>query len=491
MTATSLLIGRNAAHWPVFGQVWIAGVGLVGATIVARVLGPDGYGLFFLALTITSVVAIAVDLCVGQAILTRVEGYELRYGLWTRAAVLVTATAATATVALSLLFVRDAFDALMWLILCAALPLSAASMVPRAFLVLRGQLRFVSVVDVLSVVIGNVVAAALILVWANPVAAALSPFLIALTRYGALEYAFRAQRVGGRPVSDLAWRPGLQSLRVAISGVYISQLSGFASRNGGNLIVSALLGPANLAFYSRAFSFLIGPLQQAQMALNPTMLRDASTAHRADQTQAHLARLVPRFFILLLPLSAALGAVGPELTALLLGPGWQATGQLMAISAGLAVSMTVALPARWLLLAARDSTRLRVDSALQLSLLAGCAIGALLWGLPGSLLINAVFLGPLIAVVDWMLLPAPARRYFWRRAAPLAVLMSLVPFLLATGLRALNTAQFTGNPLVTLIGGLLCGLLTTAVAYAVLARSPRRASATRPDSPLDTHGSQS
>ena len=474
MTGISTLTGRNAAHWPVFGQVWIAGVGLIGATIVARILGPETYGLFFLALTITSVVAIAVDLCVGQAILTRVDGYELRYGLWTRAAVLVTASAAALTVAVSLFFVRDATDALMWLILCAALPISAASMVPRAFLVLRGQLRFVSVVDVVSVVIGNLVSATLILIWANPVAAALSPFLIALIRYAALEFAFRAQRTGGRPVSDLPWRPSLRSLQTAVGGVYLSQLSGFASRNGGNLIVSAVLGPANLAFYSRAFSFLIGPLQQAQMALNPTMLRDASAAHRADQAQAHLVRLVPRFFILLLPLSAALGAVGPELTALLLGPGWQATGQLMALSAGLAVSMTVALPARWLLLAARDSARLRIDSLLQLSLLVGCAVGALLWGLPGSLLLNAVFLGPLIAIVDWMLLPAPARRYFWRRAAPLALVISLVPFVLATGLRALSTARFDAEPLFTLFGGLLLGAFTTAFAYAILVRSKRR-----------------
>jgi len=206
------------------------------------------------------------------------------------------------------------------------------------------------------------------------------------------------------------------------------------------------------------------------MALNPTMLRDASAAHRADQTLQHLRRLVPRFFILLLPLSAALGAVGPELVALLLGPGWQSTGQLMALSAGLAVSMTVALPARWLLLAARDSARLRVDSLLQLSLLVGCAVGALLWGLPGSLVINAVFLGPLIAVVDWMLLPASARRYFWRRAAPLAVVVSVVPFVLATGLRELNSTSLAGDPLLTLLGGLLCGLATTAVAYALLVR---------------------
>jgi O-antigen/teichoic acid export membrane protein len=462
-------IGRNATHWPVFGQVWIAGAGLVGATIVARNLGPERYGLFFLALTITSVVAIAADLCVAQAILTRVEGYEVRYGLWSRAAVIVTITASALTVGVSVFFVDDPFDALMWFILCAALPLSAASMVPRAFLVLGGQLRFVSVVDVTSVVIGNIVSAGLILFWVNPAAAALSPFLIALIRYSALEYAFLTGRVGGRPASDLTWRPALRSLRTAVSGVYLSQLSGFASRNGGNLIVSALLGPANLAFYSRAFSFLIGPLQQAQMALNPTMLRDASTAYIANTTQQHLDRLVPRFFILLLPMSAALGAVGPELASLLLGPGWEATGRLMAVSAGLAVSMTVALPARWLLLASRNSGRLRIDSVLQLSLLGGCAAGALIWGLPGSLTINAAFLGPLIAVVDWMMLPAPSRRYFWLRAAPIAVSVSVIPFLLASGLRG-----FSSDPITILIGGLLGGAITTAVAYSLLLRSKSR-----------------
>lgn len=484
------LLGAGASHWPVSGQAWIAAIGLIGATIIARVLGPGLFGHYFLALTITSCVAIAVDLCVAQAILTRVPGYEQRFRSWRRLAVGLVTIAAGLTWVVSLVLFPDADLRLAWLVLCVSLPLSAASMIPRAFLVLGGQLRFVSVIDVVSILAANALSVGIVLAWPSVTAAALSPLVVAVVRFGALEVAFRTR--GARPAAadgaPVGLRAGFAELWSAIGGIYVSQLSGFASRSGGNLIVSFILGPASLAFYSRAFSFLVGPLQQAQMALNPLMLRDATDARLAGDSGRFLSSVVPRMFAWMLPAAVAVGVVGPQLTEVLLGDGWSVTGDIMALSAGLAISMTVALPARWALLASRDRAKLRVDAVLQFSLLAGCAIGALAWGVTGAMAVNAWVVGPVIAIVEWALVGGPAFRYFLRRALPLAAVLGLVTL----GAAHLAILPATGALAITALGlgaGVLC-TVAAAVLVPRLAHSPAGAptpGATATPAPKGSH----
>lgn len=417
----------NSGQWPLVGQLFVAAAGLAGATLAARLLGPQIYGEYFLGLTVVSLVGIAADFCVGQAILTRSPGYVDMWRHWKKLGVIVATLAALLTFAVTVWLAVSVDQVAMWLVLCAGIPVTIASMVPRAFLVLAGQLRFIAGVDVASVIVANIWMLVLVFNFRNLAAAAAGQIIIALIRLTALE--FRCSRLTSQRTDggDFDFRVAFRTLWSATSGIYQSQLSGFISRNGDNLIVSMVLGPFQLAQYSRAYSFLLGPLQQAQMALTPMTLRDLSEAGLRGTLLQEGLRSAKHLLALMLPIAGVMAICGERLVALLLGSGWHASGTLMATSAGLAISMTIALPARWVLIATRDKYKLRVDSLLQYSLLFGVLAGSLLWGLPGSMAFNALILGPLAAVTEWMILPPDFRRAFARRILPLACVLTVVP----------------------------------------------------------------
>jgi O-antigen/teichoic acid export membrane protein len=424
------LFAPNSRQWPLVGQLFVAAAGLAGATMAARLLGPQVYGEYFLGLTVVSVVGIAADFCVSQAILTRAPGYVEMWRQWRTLSLVIATSVAMLTLAVTVWLSVSADQIAMWFVLCTGIPVTIASMVPRAFLVLEGQLRFIAGVDVASVVLANALMLTLVLSYRNLAAAAAGQIIIALFRLMALELRRpkpASTRAGGE---KFKLRHAFGTLWAATSGIYQSQLSGFISRNGDNLIVSVVLGPLNLAQYSRAYSFLLGPLQQAQMALTPMTLRDLSAAGMRGVRLNEGLKSAVHLLALMLPVAGVMAVCGERVVALLLGPSWHASGALMASSAGLAISMTVALPARWILIARRNEYKLRLDSLLQYALLLGVLAGAILWGLTGSMAFNALLLGPLTAATEWMLLPRDFRQAFLKRIVPLTSILTIVPAVL-------------------------------------------------------------
>lgn len=437
------LFHPNSRHWPILAQVLVAGAGLAGATIAARILGPELYGSYFLGLTILSVVGIASDLCVGQAILTRSPGYIEMWRQWRMLGLLLSTTVALLTFAVTVLLSVNADQVGMWLVLSAAVPITFMSMAPRAFLVLGGQLRYIAVTDVASVIVANLFMLALVFTYQSLAAAAAGQLVIALIRLISLEIRNAEPAASAQRQAKASIHKTFKSLWTSTSGIYQSQLSGFISRNGDNLIISMVLGPFQLAQYSRAYSFLLGPLQQAQMALTPMTLRDLSGAGLRGVPLKEGMKSAKHLLALMLPLAGAMAVAGESVVSLLLGPSWTSAGTLMAASAGLAISMTVALPARWILIVKRSQSKLRVDSLLQYSLLVGVLAGSLLWGLPGSMVLNAMLIGPAAAVLEWMLLPRNYRSEFFRTILPWTVALTAIPALLTWSIGQLELKEIT------------------------------------------------
>lgn len=445
------LFTANSHHWPLLGQFFVAGAGLAGATLAARILGPELYGNYFLGLTIVSVVGIATDLCVGQAILTRSPGYAEMWQQWRKLGVLLTASAACLTLFSAIYLSVNGDQVLMWLVLCAGVPISFMSMVPRAFLVLDGQLRYVAVIDVASVISANLFMLALVVSYRTLAAAAAGQLIIALVRWIGLELRYTKPDSETLQKKQENLRTALNSLWASTAGIYQSQLSGFISRNGDNLIISMVLGPFNLAQYSRAYSFLLGPLQQAQMALTPMTLRDLTNAGLRGVPVREGMQSAKHLLALMLPLAGTMAVAGENMVSLLLGPDWDSAGALMASSAGLAISMTVALPARWILIVKRSRSKLRVDSLLQYSLLVGVLAGSLLWGLPGSMAVNALLVGPATAVIEWMLLPRVYRSQFLKVILPWTAALTVAPAALTFSITLINLEEITFVTMVLLI----------------------------------------
>ncbi|MFS4506281.1 oligosaccharide flippase family protein [Clavibacter sp. Sh2141] len=460
---------RDSSVWPLGAQAVIAAVGLVAATLAARLLGPSDYGVYFLALTVTACVAVLFDICVPQAVLTHTPGYLESARTWRRMAVVVAAGAAAVTAAVALLLGSSLDADAMWVVLCAALPITMASMTPRAFLIAARQLRYVSLVDLVSVLVGNVIAIGALLVTGSLWAAASSQLVIAAVRWLAFEAAWIRRGRADLP-ARVPVRPAARQLYTSMYGTYQSQLAGFAARNGDNLLVSILLGPVALAQYSRAYSFLIGPLQQAQQALNPMAIRDLAVARLAGRADEQLRGLASVVIAVGVPFALAVSLSGPHLVEVLLGEEWRTAGALMPLSWGLAASMIVAIPARWALVAGHHSRALTVDAVLNYTVLAGVVVGALTGGLAGVLVINSFLVSPAITVTAWCMLGAAPRRLFLTRLLPMAVLLGG-----ATAAACILVGALVESSLVEAVLDLTMGGLIAGVAFVVIQRRRRAA----------------
>jgi O-antigen/teichoic acid export membrane protein len=171
----------------------------------------------------------------------------------------------------------------------------------------------------------------------------------------------------------------------------------------------------------------------------------------------------------MLPAAGVMAVCGERLVFFLLGEGWEPASQLMATSAGLAISMTVALPARWILLADRNHQKLRIDSILQFSILLGVLAGSLLWGIQGSMSLNAIIVGPLAALASWMLLNSQFRRIFVTRVVPLALVLTAVPALLVYCVGLMTQSDFT-----FVASSAAIAAFTSIIALVLIRRRPRR-----------------
>lgn len=423
------LLGANSRQWPLSGQLLVAAIGLAGATVAARLLGPHNYGEYFLGLTVVSLIGITVDLCVSQAILTRAPDHEVLWKSWRNLAVLIATVSALLALLLTIPFWESIEQSFMWILLCTGIPVTIASMVPRAFLVLHGQLRAIACIDVLSILVANSVMITLVYFYGNQAAAAAGQLIIAVIRLVALEICRGRVHIDVKPQKNLGFIESFRSLWRSAGGIYQSQFSGFLARNGDNLIVSIVLGPIHLAQYSRAYSFLIGPIQQAQMALTPMTLRDLTEVTARRRRLRESLKATKFLFALMLPAAGVMAACGQRLVLFLLGEGWEPASELMSTSAGLAISMTIALPARWILISDRSHRKLRIDSMLQFSILVGVLVGSVLWGIHGSMSLNAIIVGPLAAIASWMLLDVQFRRAFFTTVVPLVFTLIAIPAL--------------------------------------------------------------
>ncbi|MEO6056687.1 MAG: lipopolysaccharide biosynthesis protein, partial [Gemmatimonadales bacterium] len=108
-------------------------------------------------------------------------------------------------------------------------------------------------------------------------------------------------------------------------GFTVARLANYAAVYGDNVVTGRFLGPAALGYYSRAYSLMSGPAYAFGAVLDsvlfPAMAKVQDDPRRL--AKAYL-RAVGLIALLVLPLSAALILVAPELIRIALGPDWTA-----------------------------------------------------------------------------------------------------------------------------------------------------------------------
>ena len=462
-----------AARRTVTGMLWVAwGKGanailqLVVLGTLARLLSPADFGVVSAALVVISVSAIFSQLGMGPSLVQRPQ-LERRH--------LETAFASSAafgillgTIVWSLAPVLAAFfripevtpvlRALAWVFPLRGLAVVAESLLER-------ELRFrpIANLDIVSYAIGyGVVGITLALrgagVWAL-VAANGAQVLVRTTLLLRLQPPPRL-RVERNAFRELFYFGG---------GFTLARLGNLLAHQGDNIVVGRLLGPAALGLYGRAYQLMSMPAtlfgQVLDTVLFPTMARVQNDERRLGSAYLRGIALIA---LVMLPVSALLFVLAPEVIRFVLGPQWDAVilpfrifslGMLFRTSYKMSDSLARATGAVY-----RRAWRQAIHALL---VIAGAAIGSR-WGIPG------VAAGVLVAVTSNFLIMAQlsvrVAHVSWTSviaAHRAATLLALGGALAAWGVAAIS--RTAGLPsLVTLIAGGAAGAAALA-ALAMLA----------------------
>ena len=152
------------------------------------------------------------------------------------------------------------------------------------------------------------------------------------------------------------FQPGLRWEKSALhellhfgSGLTLARLANYIATNGDNFVVGRWLGAEALGIYSRAYQLMVAPAALMGNVLDKVLFPAMAKVQGND---AQLARVYTQgstlLALVMLPASAMIGLLAPEIVALLLGPKWDAvifplqvfsTGLLFRTSMKLSVSL--------------------------------------------------------------------------------------------------------------------------------------------------------
>ena len=143
------------------------------------------------------------------------------------------------------------------------------------------------------------------------------------------------------------WRPGLRFSRAAFGellhfsgGMTIGRVANYAASNGDNLVVGRYLGADDLGIYGRAYQIMVAPAAMIGNVLEKVLFPAMVKVNHDDVLLGRaFVRGLSLLAVIMLPVSALIYVLAPEVIALLLGPQWTAVVVPLQI-------MTVALVAR-------------------------------------------------------------------------------------------------------------------------------------------------
>jgi O-antigen/teichoic acid export membrane protein len=331
--------------------------------IVSRRLDPTAFGLLALANLVLRFTTYFSQMGITSAIVQRPE----LDGLMIRCAFTISSlvslcffalTFALAPVAASVFDQPELTAVVRWLgvtLLISGLGAASAGLLQRAM-----QFRFIAAAEVGSYAVaytgvGLVLAVHGAGVWSLVVAAVLQTALLAMIKYLAVRHSLR-------PSLERTRSRSLVSFGGSVS------LVGFTEFLGGNfdtLAVGRYYGAAALGQYSRANMVAALPAHHASSGLTRVLLPAIS---RVQSDRAKVAGVfvagVTFSNALVFPMCAAIALTSRDLVRVLLGPQWQASGEILPfIALALAFDYTILVPAIIFEAQRRLGTKLLIQTA--------------------------------------------------------------------------------------------------------------------------------
>ena len=307
--------------WAAYGKVAYNVTRLVVLGILARLLTPADFGLLSAALIVTGLSMVVSSVGVGPALIQRptLEQRHLETGF-------------TASLVLGLLF-----GALIWAgaplaerflhvagvtrvlrVLAWTFPIQGIGTVARSLVSRELQFKWLANLDVAAYGVGyGVVGIGGALlgwgVWAL-VAASMTESVVRSGLLLARHPPTRRLAIEANALHDLMYFGG---------GFTLARLANYAALQGDQALTGRFLGAAALGFYGRAYALMSGPAFAfgaiLDQVLFPAMAR---VQHDPLRLAAAYRRGVALIALLILPASAAMVLLAPEMVRVVLGPRW-------------------------------------------------------------------------------------------------------------------------------------------------------------------------
>ncbi|MFT4050808.1 MAG: lipopolysaccharide biosynthesis protein [Microbacterium sp.] len=314
--------GRSGSHgvkWNAIALIGRQSLILVFSVVLARVLGPQAYGIIAQASIYIALTTLLLDQGLTAALISK------------KSVTRSTASAAT-TVNLALAFALLAVTAVLaapiatffatpelrvvLMVLAGGLVLKAAAIVPRMLLMRQMKFTAIAVADVGGSLAGGA---------AGVVAA------IGGLDYWALVIQLVVSDLFAAAVLVVAARPPGPSLRLAVLRddlgfsvrVFFGNFVSFASRNVDNILIGRFFGADALAYYSLAYRVLLTPVQMVGQVVTRVLFPAiARVSSDVPQIGALIVRSTSAIALLAFPAMAFVAVSAPDAVPLILGTAW-------------------------------------------------------------------------------------------------------------------------------------------------------------------------
>lgn len=320
----------RSVRWSLGAVLAKQGFQMLCAVVLARILGPESYGVIAAATVYISLVALMLDQGLSAALIQQPEVTRKTAGATATLNLLVAGALAAATWFaapwVSDFFRVDQLEPLLRL-LAAAIPLKALAITPRAMLSRTLQLHRVGAADIAAATAGCAAGIGAALAGAGPWALAYQVLTTDLVCGSILLAASRG------PLPNLAFRQVVPLLRFSFS-VFATDCLAYFSRNLDNILVGRVLGVASLSLYGMAYRILVVPVQLIGQTVNRVMFPTfARAAGHGDRVAANLVAATRVLAISAIPLMTFVACAAPELVDLVLGPAWLPAAALVSVLA--------------------------------------------------------------------------------------------------------------------------------------------------------------
>lgn len=451
---------RRGLAWSLASTITVRLGGLIVGIVLARLLTPEQFGVYAVALTVVTILITLADLGLGAVLLRSEDPERLAPTVATlglvAGTVLAGAMALSSGVAAAAFGVPDAAPVIA--VLSLSLLLGGVAVVPYSMLLRNFEQNKLFATSVTEFAVGTVVSIVLVLLGLGPMALAISR-IAAQSCSTAMQFVLskRRPRFGfDRAEAGPALRFGLQASSAAVLSVVLMNID--------NMVIARVAGEVSLGFYVLAFNIASWPMTAIGQAVKSVSIQAFAESGRqrvksgSTGRDPSLAVGATFAWAAAVPAGTMLAVLSVPLISVLYGGRWVPAAQaLAALGAFGALRVLMTVIDYYLLACGAAGTVAWLQVLWILALTPAMIVGTHLFGIAGGawshMIIGACLMLP-VYLVSAGRAGADVR----------AVVRGLIPPALAA-VPCWFAANWAANSFETPVVSLMCGGITGVVVY--------------------------